>query len=424
MDDLTLTFDAGPGTAAAHGLEAAGAAVDRIASGALPEAASGATVDAERGELAEVRKALNAAADAALAAATAEKEGEAAWRAWQQTAPPLSAVEAAKQTVADAGSVLRAASGTAGAGEARQRLEAAKRALSNLLQQRDDATHTLTEALRRAAERLRTRRGVKAESDPPGTSPGKPLVPEHTGTGAPKPTAPGPAAHTPAAPGPVAAPAGTGTTSSITSSQASAIAALMAGQQRPAGQPALPQLQQQPAPLSPPPAPAASIGSGSRPTNGKSAIDAADVDSITPVPLPLSSSAHVTPQAPAPVAPAAPAPPQTTGTSSTDWHTNADTSGRSDGPRTALSSGLPEQMTGRAAAGGAGAAGTAQQTAPLGQQPMMPPMMGGMGGGGAASRATKVLRYSSEQTELLGHTTIAAAVKGGTIAQKRPVDAA
>jgi hypothetical protein len=129
----------------------------------------------------------------------------------------------------------------------------------------------------------------------------------------------------------------------------------------------------------------------------------------------------VTPSSPAPIAPALPAPPAVAGTSGTDWHTQADTSGRSDAPRTALSSGLPEQLTGRAAAGGAGAAGQATGQ-PLGQQPMMPPMMpGGMGGSGAAGRATKVLKYSPEQTELLGHPTIAEAVKGGTIAQKRPV---
>lgn len=90
-------------------------------------------------------------------------------------------------------------------------------------------------------------------------------------------------------------------------------------------------------------------------------------------------------------------------------------------PRTALSSGTPEQLTGRAAAGGAGAAGTAMGQ----QQPMMPMMPGGMGGAGAAGRPTKVLRYSSDQTELLGHRTIAEAVRGGTIAQaQRPVDAA
>jgi hypothetical protein len=47
-----------------------------------------------------------------------------------------------------------------------------------------------------------------------------------------------------------------------------------------------------------------------------------------------------------------------------------------------------------------------------------------MGGGGAAGKATKVLRYSSEQNELLGHPTIAAAVRGGTIAQRRDGDAA
>jgi hypothetical protein len=284
MDDLTLTFDAAAGTAAARGLEAAGTAVDRIASGALPEVSSGTTVDAERGELAEVHKSLNAAADAALAAAAAEKEGDAAWRAWQQTAPPLSAVEEAKQAVAAAGKALSAAAGT-DAGAARQRLAAAKSRLAGLIQQRDDAAHTLTEALRRAAERLRTRRGVKAESDPPGTPPAKTPVPDHTGT-TPKPNAPAPAAPHVAAPSPGTAPAAlAGTASSITPSQASAIAALLAQQQRPAGQPVqIPQ--QQPAALSPPTAPAASMGSSSRPINGKSAVTADDVDAIAPVPWP------------------------------------------------------------------------------------------------------------------------------------------
>jgi len=38
----------------------------------------------------------------------------------------------------------------------------------------------------------------------------------------------------------------------------------------------------------------------------------------------------VTPSSPAPIAPALPAPPAVAGTSGTDWHTQADTSGRSD----------------------------------------------------------------------------------------------
>jgi hypothetical protein len=424
MDDLTLSFNADAGTTAARGLDEAGAAVDKIASGALPDVSAGTTIDDERGVLAEVRRSLNAAADAAAAAAAAEQEGHAAWQTWRKIAPPLSAVEDAQKAVAAAGKALSAAAGTSDAGAAREKLNAANSRLADLLQQRDDAARNLTEALKRATEHLRTRRRGKAEGDAPGnmTAPGKASVPEHTGA-APKSTAPGPAA--PAAHTPVAAPvapAATGTTSPISPTQAANIAALMAGQQR-QGQPAPIPQPRRPAPLSPPTAPAASMGAGGSPRDGKSAITADDIDSITPLPLPLSSAAHVTPQSPAPVAPAPPAPPAVTGTSSTGWHTGADTTGRPDNaPRTALSSGVPEQLTGRAAAGGAGAAGTPQGP-PLGQQPMMPMMPGSMGGAGAAGRPTKVLKYSSEQAELNGHETIGAAVKGGTMAQ-RPVDAA
>jgi hypothetical protein len=283
--------------------------------------------------------------------------------------------------------------------------------LRDLIDKREAADRSLVDAFDRSAGKLGGGEHWTKVSGP--TAPGKPAVPvpDHN-VGTPK--APTPAAHSPvAAPG--TAPAPSAGTSTITPAQANATAALMAGQQR-QGQPA--QIPQQPAALSPPPAPAASMGAGSSPRNGKSAIDADDIDSAIAVPaaLPLSSAAHIRPAAPAPVAPA---PPAVTGTSSTDWHTGADTTGQPDGAaRTALSSAVPEQAVGRAAAGGAGVAGQAMDQ-PLGQL-MMP---GGMGGAGANGRATKVLKYSPEQAELLGHLTIGAAVRGGTILQ-RPVDVA
>jgi hypothetical protein len=410
-------------TSAAHTLDDSAAQLQR-GTAALAAGTRGMTWDQAHERLAIGGQGWR---DAASHYAQVSAEVTATHRAisdWERDAPRHAEIQEAEEQVADAKRRLGVAAGTAGASMRRQQLQQAMDHMRDLIAKRESADNTLAGALDKSAEKLGGGHWIPAETHD--GSPGKPPVPDHNvGTPTPKPTAPGPAAPHTGTPGPVAAPAapaGTGTSSTITPAQASAIAALLA---RPQGQPALPQLQQpqQPAAVSPPTAPAAASMGGSQPRNGKSgAITADDVDAIAPVPLPLSSAAHVTTQAPAPIAPAPPAPPAVTGTSSTDWHTNADTSGRSEGPRTALSSGVPEQAVGRVAAGGAGAAGQ-PQTAPLGQQ-MMPPMMGGMGGAGAAGRATKVLKYSPEQAELQGHLTISEAVRGGTILQRPVGDAA
>jgi hypothetical protein len=410
-------------TSAARTLDSAAAHVQR-ATAALAADTRGMTWDAAHEQLVLGAGGWRDAATHYAQVAAVTSAAQLAIADWHRDAPRHAEIREAEDAVATAKRQLGAAAGTADASMRRQQLQQAMDTLGDLIAKREAADRSLTDAFDRSAQKLGGGEHwtkVSGPTDP--TTTGK-------STAAPKPTAPGPAAPHTGTPGPGTAPApGTapqalaGTTSSISPAQAANIAALLA---RPQGQPAqIPQPPQQPAPLSPPTAPAATMGAGGSPRNGKSgAIDAADIDAALPaaVPLPLSSHGHMTPSSPTPVAPAPPAPPQTTGTSGTDWHTQADTSGRSDAPRTALSSGTPEQLTGRATAGGAGAAGTAAQGQPLGQQPMMPPMMGGIGGG-ANGRATKVLRYSSEQAELLGHETLAEAVRGGTIAQ-RPVDAA
>jgi hypothetical protein len=207
-----------------------------------------------------------------------------------------------------------------------------------------------------------------------------------------------------------------------TRDQAANIASLLASQQRP-GQPV--QFPQQAPALAPPPAPTMG-GAGSPRKNDKGAVTSDDLAALgVPVaaPLPHPPSAGVTPQSPASIAPAAPVP-ATSGTSATGLHTDTDTSGRSDPPRTALSGGAAVNATGQA--GGAGASGQGQTT-PTGQGA---PMMGmpATGGGATGKVGPPIFKFKgaagTDQDVMQGRITISEAVRGGTIAQPRDGEAA
>lgn len=136
---------------------------------------------------------------------------------------------------------------------------------------------------------------------------------------------------------------------------------------------------------------------------------------ITPVAVPPAATAPVT----APSAPATlpPSPAATVGQSFTGAQTHADVTGRADGPRTFLSGAPAENAT-------TAARPTAPTTAthPVGGAPMYPPMagMGNHSPGGVRAKEDLPTRYQHpDSAELQGDHTIGAAVRGGTIAQRR-----
>jgi hypothetical protein len=326
---------------------------------------------------------------------------------WRSCAPRRAELEDADRAVDQASKDFQTKAQTSDAAEALQKLKEAQQRRAALIEQRDAADAALADALAAAVGKLlEIAPKPSAKSDGihgrTGTHPnGPPAAPA-------RPAAPAPG--TPPAMHPSAAPAA-GTSTGPTPDQAAAIAALMA---RPQQQPAqIPQPQA--APLTPPPAP--TMGGATRPNDRKGLTDddlaALGVPVGTPLPHPAGM---VTPHSPAPVTPAAPVP-ATSGTSSTGLHTDTNTSGRSEAPRTALSASTAVNAAGQA--GGAGAAGTGQTT-PMGT-PMIPPVGGmGAGGGGATGRVGKVLKYNAaDQAIMHGRLATGEAVRGGTIAQRR-----
>jgi hypothetical protein len=360
---------------------------------------SGVAVDKAVAELGPVATTTTTYANDAAAIAATSAEAKGAMDKWRSDAPTSAELQAADHAVNQASQDFQAKAQTADAGAALQRLKDAQRGRADLIARREQADADAVAALQRAAMKL-PKRAAKLQHhrhDAPWHNPGKSTAP------VPRTPAPGaPATHPSAAPG-----ASTGTTPD----QAAAIAGLLAGQQRP-GQPVQMPQPQAPA-LTPPPAP--TMG-GAAKSDRKGLTD----DDLAALGVPVTTAvthpaALANAHSPAPPAPAAPAP-ATSGTDETGLHTDTNTSGRSDPPRTALSAAGVQNAVGT---GGAGATGTAQGT-PMGQgMPMVPPMnMGGTGGGGATG---KVLKYqSADQAEMNGHVTKnVEVVRGGTIAQRQ-----
>lgn len=423
-------------TALGRGLEAAASDLQKTAAG-LATCNKTTEVDKVHGDLVVIRQQLESQATAAVAAGAAVSAMKRAADAWKKAAPTRAELEAADTAVKQASSELSttANSGASGAevGRLAALLQQARDHFRDLRSARDSADKALVEALDRIAKSLGGtvhKKDEKRAGDPsgrnlPGSKP-NPSTPAPSAAPAPSPAARSAAALPGTAPVPTPAPYASPATSPSSANEA-AIAALMADQRR-AGQPVqIPQAQPQQAPAAPAPTvappPPPQRGGGSNPKQDKSeAVTSEDLDRAigsAPAAVPvLGPAAGITPTSPASPAATAAAAPATTGTSVTGLHTDAPVSGRTDGPRTALAAGTPENAT--RVAPQANPAGTHPAGAPMGGGMPMAPGMGGGGGAPSRKQNTPVARYTPETAEAHGHTTINEAVRGGTIAQNLP----
>lgn len=422
-------------TALGRGLEAAASDLKKTAAGL---AASNKTTEVDKvyGDLVVIRQQLESQATAAVAAGAAVSAMKRAADTWKKTAPTRAELEAADTAVKQASAELSttANSGASGAevGRLAVLLQQARDRFRDLRAARDSADKALVEAFDKVAKSLggahkkdEKRAGNPTVQNLPGGKP-NPAAPAPSAAPAPAPAARSTAALPGTAPAPVAAPS---PATSPSSANEAAIAALMADQRR-AGQPVqIPQAQPQQAPAAPAPTvsapPSPQLGGGSNPKQDKSeAVTSEDLDraigsapAALPVLGPAAGITQTSPASPAATPAAAPAP-ATTGTSVAGLHTDAPVSGRTDGPRTALAAGTPENAT--RVAPQANPSGAHPAGAPMGGGMPMVPGMGGGGGNPSRKQNAPVTKYTPETAELNGHETLSEAVRGGTIAQNLP----
>lgn len=459
---------------AARGLE------DRIAD--LESNSAGTTVERVHGELIEIKQSIDKAAAAAAEAAAAFKSMQSAWKDWKANAPKHAELVAAEAEVAKAREALKAADNHH-AGLFRGALHRAQDRLREMIKRREAADKALADALESTAFDLGAVGGldsakpIDAETPPAAAAPPA-GTPPAAGT---PPTAGTPAVGTPPAAEATPPPAGTApeTVSTTPSSESPAgsvspavAAALGAAltQQQPQPQQAapaaaIPQMPQVPMP-----------GAGQQQQNRPGGaeqdkpLDTPDIaallagmpitgststlpgtTSATPPPVTVAApmtSPSFAPAAPwssgislsNPLPPVSPAP-VTTGTSIPGLTTTANVTGLPDGTpaKTAFttnpvpavgSGGAASHLSGSAPVGPgggsvAGSPGAGGMMGPAGM-PMMPPMMGaGPGGAGAGDREReRILAYTPDEAVLHGIHAENQAVPGGTIAQKKPGDAA
>ena len=449
--------------AVGRGLDDAAQQLDRKI-GEIGDQAQTATVDRVLDALTGIKKGLDAAAAAANTAAAAFREMKQAWEKWKNDAPKQADLAAAEQTVEEASRLLREASEQDLEPQVvffRKALKAAEAKRKDLFEKRIAEDAELAAALERAQAMLpgftppgdiENRRGTATpgtETPAPGPTPSTP----GPGASAPGGELPGtslPGATLPPGTGLSAMPetAGAATGSGLSPAQAGALAAAL-GQQQQQGQPqvappmpqmpAMPQQQQKPAenPLAKslddydPNALLAALG----PAGVLAGVGAPALSSTiaSPALTPLTPAGPTfTPLNPTGLGGATPAnpvvQPVVTGTSTAGLTTDSNVSGRADGTaaRTATGTGPASHL----AAGGAETAAarpTGMGTGAGMGAPMMPmgmPMQGGMNGMGGAGkdRDPVTAKLTPDQIKLLALDTIAEAVPGGTIAQRRDAD--
>ncbi|SII75574.1 hypothetical protein [Mycobacteroides abscessus] len=330
---------------------------------------------------------------------------------WNRNAPRDSELEAAHKAIGAASEELKRAEGLAMVA-AEAKMKAAIRHSADLNERRKQADMDYERAEKRAEAKLSE---VKGEKGKYGENHGK----RTPGPGTAPQTKPAPGSATPVKPS-TAAPAPSTSASHVpnagTSAQDKSLSDLLVrtGHLRPQQEmqsvnqtPFQQQPQVAPAAASAAPAPYTSTRPDNR-TSTDDAIKSSDVPDI-PVGMGVTSSPGTTSSGATPST--AQHTPATSGTSAKDLHTDANVTGRAEGPRT-FASGATSKLTNTTGFQGSAQPQTAAAHAGMGQ-----PVAAPMGAGASAGTSKSSAKIQSAQSKLDYEEGV---VPGGTIAQNRP----
>lgn len=330
---------------------------------------------------------------------------------WNRNAPRDSELEAAHKAIGAASEELKRAEGLAVVA-AEAKMKAAIRHSADLNERRKQADMDYERAEKRAEAKLSE---VKGEKGKYGENHGK----RTPGPGTAPQTKPAPGSATPVKPS-TAAPAPSTSASHVpnagTSAQDKSLSDLLVrtGHLRPQQEmqsvnqtPFQQQPQVAPAAASAAPAPYTSTRPDNR-TSTDDAIKSSDVPDI-PVGMGVTSSPGTTSSGATPST--AQHTPATSGTSAKDLHTDANVTGRAEGPRT-FASGATSKLTNTT-----GFQGSAQPQTAAAHTGMGQPVAAPMGAGASAGTSKSSAKIQSAQSKLDYEEGV---VPGGTIAQNRP----
>lgn len=330
---------------------------------------------------------------------------------WNRNAPRDSELEAAHKAIGTASEELKRAEGLAVVA-AEAKMKAAIQHSADLNERRKQADKDYADAEKRAGEKLAE---VKGEKGKDGENHGK----RTPGPSSTPQTKPAPGSATPAKPS-AAAPVPRMSASSAPNAGASvqdkSLSDLLVrtGQLRPQQEmqsanqtPFQQQPQVAPAAASAAPAPSAST----RPDSRNSADDAIKSSDVPDIPIAVGVNPSPATNSSASGTSTAQHTPATSGTSAKELHTDANVTGRPEGPRT-FASGATSKLTNTTGFQGSAQPQTAAAHAGMGQ-----PVAAPMGAGASAGTSKSSAKIQSAQSKLDYEEGV---VPGGTIAQNRP----
>ncbi|SHQ55804.1 hypothetical protein [Mycobacteroides abscessus] len=332
---------------------------------------------------------------------------------WNRNAPRDSELEAAHKAIGTASEELKRAEGLAVVA-AEAKMKAAILHSADLNERRKQADKDYADAEKRAGEKLTE---VKGEKGKDGENHGK----RTPGPSSTPQTKPAPGSATPAKPS-AAAPVPRMSASSAPNAGASvqdkSLSDLLVrtGQLRPQQEmqsanqtPFQQQPQVAPAAASAAPAPSAST----RPDSRNSAADAIKSSDVPDIPIAVGVNPSPATNSSASGTSTAQHTPATSGTSAKELHTDANVTGRPEGPRT-FASGATSKLTNTT-----GFQGSAQPQTAAAHTGMGQPVAAPMGAGASAGTSKSSAKIQSAQSKLDYEEGV---VPGGTIAQNRPDD--
>lgn len=346
---------------------------------------------------------------------------EEAARVWNRNAPRDSELAAASKAIAAASEELkRAANADEDTTAAQHAWNAAVAHSADLNERRKQADADYERAEQRAKDKFAKLKGKGREGrkgwggaddySTPGN--GKPTAAPHSKSALPS-TTPAKSATGAAAPRTTASSASNTAAAAATAHEKLSDLLRRTGQLPQQQVPTQPQPLQAQAPAQPATLAAPTTAATStRPDNRKSAAEAIKSSDVPDIPIavgvnpsPVTNASGTTPSTAQPT-------PATSGTSAKDLHTDANVTGRSEGPRT-FASGATSKLTNTTGFNGAAQPQTGTSQPSMGQSGFLPPATGS----GCASAAKSSAKIQSAQSKLDYGPGV---VPGGTIAQNRP----